>query len=436
MIETNNSLLQNLIDGFSPEKQSDTIKSEAFEKLKNLGFPTTKNEEWKYTNLSNLVSKPFQIAAGKYSHQTTTAQIKRFRLESFKANELVLINGVFIAEASKTYSPAHELEILSFQDAKKLNHPLFSQHFSKYAQVKDGFSAANTAFAEDGYLIHVPKGKEPELPLVIHHITDSSFDNILVQPRLLIVLGENAGLKVVEMYNNFPNGNADTTNLSNGITEIFLEKSSRCSHYKIHNDESNCNHVGTVQVRQLDKSVFNSFAFTLQGGLVRNNLNIEIDGQYAECHMNGLYLCRGNMLVDNHTFVNHLQPNSESNELYKGVIDGKATGVFNGKIYVSKDAQKTNAFQSNRNILLSPEGSIYTKPQLEIFADDVKCSHGTTTGQLDSEALFYLRARGLSEEAGKALLLKAFVNEVVETVDLEPLKQYLEAEVERWFGNL
>lgn len=434
MTDTQTTLLDSLLQGFAAN--DDQNRSAAFEQLKKLGFPTTKNEEWKYTNLSNLVAQPFQVHPGIKSHAASAQQIKKFHLEDFKANELVLINGQLVEEAMQLHTPGHELEILSFREARELKNENFQQHFSKYLQLKDGFTAANTAFAEDGYFIYVPKGKEPELPLVIHHITDASFDNILVQPRLLVVLGENAGLKLVEVYNNFPAPKSEHTNLCNGVTEIFLDKSARCSHYKIHNDESGCNHVGTVQVRQLDKSVFSSYAFTLEGGLVRNNLNIEIDGQYAECHMNGLYLCRGNMLVDNHTYVNHLQPNSESNELYKGVIDGKATGVFNGKIFVSKDAQKTNAFQSNRNILLSADGSIYTKPQLEIFADDVKCSHGTTTGQLDAEALFYLRARGLSEEAGKALLLKAFANEVVETVDLEPLREYLEAQVERWFEKL
>jgi Fe-S cluster assembly protein SufD len=293
-------------------------------------------------------------------------------------------------------------------------------HSSKYQ--KDGINALNTAFVKDGVFIFVKKGQIVEQPIYIYNITDSRSGNVLSQPRSLVYVSENAQVQIVESYATLGLDESFT----NQVLEIIVDKDARAEYYKIQNDSAHTNQVSTTHIRQIAKSYTHTVTISLNGGIIRNNLNLVLDAEYCEGHLYGLYLQKGQTHVDNHTVVDNVKPNCFSNELYKGIIDGKATGVFNGKILVQPQAQKTNAYQSNKNILLSDDASVNTKPQLEIFADDVKCSHGCTVGRLNEEGLFYLQSRGIPSKIAKSLLLHAFAIDVLEHIRPEPIREYVE----------
>ncbi len=341
---------------------------------------------------------------------------------------LVIENGLFSAKYSKLGDLPKGLIIQNISDATNLD--TFKTHYSKYADVtSDSFIALNAALASGGVFVHVSKSAVVEAPIHIIHINSSTTPTI-INTRNLVVVEENAQVTIVE---SFVIANNSGKIFNNILSEIVVAANANVKHYKIQDEGDAGNLVNTTQVYQKKQSIFSTNNFTLSGSLVRNNLTIVLDDEFIESHLNGLYLTKGNQVVDNHTLVDHRKPNCNSNELYKGIIDEKSAATFNGKIYVRKDAQKTNAFQSNKNILLSDDGTINTKPQLEIYADDVKCSHGTSTGKLDEDQVFYLRARGLSEASAKKLLMHAFASEVVNMVELEELKNYLEAEISNRF---
>ncbi|MEQ8926252.1 MAG: Fe-S cluster assembly protein SufD, partial [Fulvivirga sp.] len=259
-------------------------------------------------------------------------------------------------------------------------------------------------------------------PIAMYFINDSSESTVYSNSRNLVIAGKSSQANFIEFFLT----EGKESSFSNIATEVMVDENAHIGYYRVQNNKESAYQVGTTQVYQSRSSVFSAYTFTLNGAIIRNNLNVIVDGEGCETNMYGLYLVNGKTHVDNHTSVDHIQPHCESNELYKGILEDSAKGVFNGKVFVRKEAQKTNAFQSNKNILLSDTAVVNTKPQLEIWADDVKCSHGCTTGQLDEDALFYLRARGLSKDSARALLLYAFAIEVLETVKLEPLKNFLE----------
>lgn len=370
------------------------IKQDAFKTFEALGIPTVRNEEWKYTRISSLFNKDFVIAPAteaKYTRQ----QLDNVRIPGFQnVNELVFVNGRFVAEASDIRSSS--LIVLPLAEAAAGAYKgIVTQHLghsTKY--VKDGIHALNTAFVQDGVFISVKKGQVVEQPVFIYHLTDAQSANTFAQPRALVHINEAAQVQFVEAY--VTNGNAES--FTNQVIELIVEKYALVEYYKIENDTQNSTLVSTTHFRQVGKSTIHTVTISLHGNVVRNNLNIAMEAAYSDAHMYGLYFLEGSTHVDNHTIVDNVMPNCVSNEFYKGIIDQNATAVFNGKIYVQQDAQKTNAFQSNKNILLSDTAQVNTKPQLEIFADDVKCSHGCTVGQLDEEGMFYLRSRGISEK--------------------------------------
>jgi len=333
---------------------------------------------------------------------------------------LVFVNGFFAKEISILAPQKDGIFFGSFAEAKKLFFAELEEYFSSITEEKNSFAALNTAFAQDGAYIKVADGKLVEHPIHVLQISTGE-ENILSQPRNLFIFGKNSSAKIIFTSHSL----RSVKNFSNVVTEVFAGENSNVELITIQNDSENSSTVNQLFAKQERSSNFTDTKFTLGGGIIRNNVTISIAGEGAEAHMNGLYLTEGNQLVDNHTLVIHAVPNCQSNELYKGILDGESTGVFNGKIFVAQDAQKTNAFQSNRNILLSPNATMNTKPQLEIFADDVKCSHGATIGQLDEESLFYLRARGLDRTQAQALLLSAFAGEVIEKISIEEVRNYL-----------
>ncbi len=272
------------------------------------------------------------------------------------------------------------------------------------------------------FLFMWQKEKLIEHPIYIYHITDARSVNIFSQPRSLMIVNELAQVQVVENYSTLGSNESFT----NQVMEIIVESEARLEYYKIQNDGSNTNQVSTTHIRQVGKSFTHAVTISLNGGLIRNNLNVILDAKNCEAHLYGLYFQSGHSHIDNHTIVDNIKPNCLSNEFYKGILNDHATGVFNGKIFVRQPAQKTNAYQSNKNILLSDTCSVNTKPQLEIFADDVKCTHGCTVGSLNEEGLFYLQSRGISEKTARNLLLGAYASDILEQVKPEPLRKWVE----------
>jgi Fe-S cluster assembly protein SufD len=283
----------------------------------------------------------------------------------------------------------------------------------------------NSALWTDGALVYVPDNTHTQNPIEIINIFTGN-NEILVSPRHLIIAGKNAEVIILE-HNVSVDLNVPI--IVNGCTEIFAGENSKIQFYRIQDHCKNVSIISSIYVTQEKKSSFDSYAITLNSDWIRNNSTIALNGEYCQSYLNGLFITSGDEHVDNHTFVQHNQPNCQSNQLYKGILDGKSTGVFNGKILVNRGAQKTNAYQSAKNILLSDDATINTRPQLEIYADDVKCSHGASTGKLDEEAMFYLRSRGLSESTARAILLFAFANDVLKNIHVEPLKNYLEERI-------
>ena len=293
-------------------------------------------------------------------------------------------------------------------------------HSSNY--LKDGINALNTAFVQGAVFIHVKKGQVPEHPVYIYNITDARSENIFSQPRSLVHISENAQVQLVESYATIGLNESFT----NQVMEIVVEKDAMIEYYKIQNDAPHTNQVSTTHFRQVGKSYIHTVVISLNGGIVRNNLNVVLEAEHCEAHLYGLYFPTGQTHIDNHTVVDNVKPNCLSNQLYKGILNDSASAVFNGKIFVQPNAQKTNAYQSNKNILLSESASVNTKPQLEIFANDVKCSHGCTVGRLNEEGLFYLRSRGIPEKIAKSLLVHAFAIDILEHIKPEPIRMYVD----------
>ena len=405
------------------------LRRAALKQFEQLGFPTIRNEEWKYSSVNGLLKQAFDL------DETTTLTIDDLaplEIPNLEGNLLYFINGRYHAELSRIVSPPEQLHITNFADALKTEPELIGSHFARYANYQDNaFTALNTALATDGIVIRVPNNTTVEQPVILRFITDTRTKNIASQLRNLIVVGKNAELMLAESYRTLGEG----TSFVNVVTEIVLGRDARMQYYKVQNETEKAYHIGTTQVHQTDNSHFYSATVTLNGNFVRNNLNIRLDGQHAEAFMYGLYMPNGRQHVDNHTLVDHAMPNSYSNELYKGILDDNSTGVFNGKIFVRPDAQKTNAYQSCKNVVLSTGASMNTKPQLEIFADDVKCSHGTTTGKLNDEALFYMRSRGIPKDEARTLLLYAFSQDVLSQIKIQPIREYLERVVTEKLGK-
>lgn len=392
----------------------------AMENFNKLGFPTTKHEEWKYSNVKKIVNDSYQFHAHSAITQT---DIDAIALPNLHGNVLYFINGVYKPEFSSLVSSEQGLEILTLQEAQEKNHELLNTFFAKETDIEsEAFTALNTALANDGVVVYVPANKTIEEPIILRMIADVQESNTGVQLRNLIVVGKNAEVKIAEAYRTIGKSAA----FSNVVTELYIAEDARVDYYKVQNENNASAHIGTTLVHQKDKSYFHAATFTINGGFVRNNLNLILDGQHIDSHMYGLYIPNSKQHIDNHTMVDHRKPNSVSNELYKGILMDKSTGVFNGKIFVREDAQKTNAYQNCRNVLVSDSASMNTKPQLEIWADDVKCSHGTTTGQLNDEAVFYMQSRGIPKKEAIRLQLLAFAEDVVSKIKIDTIHDYLE----------
>jgi Fe-S cluster assembly protein SufD len=415
------SVQETLINGKSESVFCQTRKK-AIRQFEKLGFPSAKHEEWKYSNVKNLIGADYNFNG---QHQVTPELADEIQIPGLDGNILYFINGKYEAALSRIVSPASEVTILPLHEAITAEAELFNKYFNTIAKTED------EAFADQGVFIHVGRSKEVSQPIVLCYISDARQHNVGQQPRNLVIIEENAHVKVAETFKTI----GPERSFTNIVSEIFVAKDAYAEFYKVQDESQNAYHVGTTQVQMLDRSHFYSATVTVNGGFIRNNLHIEIDGEYCDAYMYGLYVPDGVQHIDNHTLADHRKPNSISNELYKGVLRDQSKGVFNGKIFVRQDAQKTNAYQSCKNVVLSDGASMNTKPQLEIFADDVKCSHGTTTGQLDDEALFYLRSRGIPKSEAMRLLMFAFCEDVLTQIRIDSIKEHLEALVSDKLSN-
>ena len=399
-------------------KSLPAFRREAIGVFSKLGFPTTKHEEWKYTSLSALLKPTYKAANPAIPF--SSIDVDKYKVAGEDAIVLVFQNGRFNKQASSPYSHK-SIRIKSLAESPDIQ--LNNHHFGALASANDeAFVALNTAFHFDGVFICLPDNTDLKTPVHIIHVNDSRNESIAAYPRNLIIVGKNSKAQIISSYHSLNQGNAS---LTNSVTEIFVGENAFVEVDYKQNEGDTAYHINQTFVKQQRNSTFDICTATVGGKLIRNNLNIVLSDVNCTAHLNGLAISVGNQIIDNHTLVDHASPNCQSNELYKNILDGNSHGIFNGKIYVRKDAQKTNAYQSNKNILLSKEAVMNAKPQLEIYADDVKCSHGATTGQLDDDALFYLRARGIGEADAKALLNFAFASDVIEKINNESLKKNL-----------
>ena len=395
-------------------------KRAAIARFDQMGFPTPRNEEWKYSNVKDLISVNYDFNA---QSSIGIAELEDLRIPEQDANIIYFVNGHYHPELSSMISSQDQITISSLSEAYKKNPSLVNSYFNELVKDDtDAFTALNTAFAQDGIFIHVPDNQTVEHPVIMRFISDARVQHVGSQPRNIVAVGKNGHVKLAEAFRTL----GSERSFTNAVTEIYVGEEAGVEYYKVQNESDNAYHIGTTQIKMQDRSHFYAGTVTLNGKFTRNNLNIVIDGEHCEAHMYGLYFPDGSQHVDNHTIADHSKPNSVSNELYKGILRDQSKGVFNGKIFVREDAQKTNAFQSCKNIVLSTEATMNTKPQLEIYADDVKCSHGTTTGQIDEEALFYMRSRGISRSEAMSLLMFAFCADVVSQIKIDSIREYLE----------
>jgi len=397
-------------------------RKQAITQFEKVGLPGSKQEEYRYTPITKNLEKNFNWNTS--ATVSTTDSIADFLIPDLNANILVFVNGKYSALLSKIVSLESEVKIIPLTKAFQTNNDEITTWLDKVLTPEsDPFAAMNSALWQEGLFIHVPENTSVVKPIFILHVNDASQEQVIVHTRILGILEKGSQLSVVEKFDSV----GENPVFHNFSEEWIVKEKSHLEYCKVQNDAGKSYQVANTVIHQSDSSILNTFTLTLNGQLVRNNLGIVIDGENCESHFYGLYLLNGNTLADNHTVVDHKKPNSFSNEMYKGIMDGNSKGVFNGKIFVRPHAQKTNAFQSNRNILVSDTSTVNTKPQLEIWADDVKCSHGCTTGQLDEEALFYLRSRGIAAPIAKAMLLYAFAAEVLTPIQNETLKSYLDS---------
>ncbi|MGH7797712.1 MAG: Fe-S cluster assembly protein SufD [Candidatus Binatia bacterium] len=387
-----------------------------------LGFPTTKNEEWKYTNVEPAVSLPFGQVNGE-AKSFATAEILSNALAENDGPRLVFLNGIFAPELSSTRGLPGGVRLASLAERSAQGDALLASQIGRYANHKrNAFVALNTAFMGDGAVVVIPPGCRLTQPIYLVYASGAMARPIVSYPRTLILLGADSEVKIVESYAAANGGKY----FCNAVTELIAEGDSIAHHYRLQREGEAAFHMGTLAAHLGRGSHLTAHAVTLSGALVRNNVHVSLNGEGAECVLNGLYLGDGKQHIDNFTEIEHARPRATSLELYKGILDGAAHGVFNGKIVVHKDAQKSDARQTNRNLLLSADAVVNTKPQLEIYADDVKCSHGSTIGQLDPDALFYLRSRGLGPDEARSLLCFAFASDIVGRIKIGSLRRRLD----------
>ncbi len=393
------------------------VRSNAIKNFENKGFPSKKEEAWKYTSLNAILKNDFSVFPKK-ENAIEFKDVKKYFLHEIDTYKVVFIDGIFSSFLSSTTHDGLDVCLMSSALTKPKYKMVIDTYFNQIASKEDSLTSLNTAFSLEGAYINIPKSKVVEKPIEIIYFSTGNEAALMVQPRNLIIVGENAHVQIVERHQSL---NSNPV-LTNSVTEIFAQKRAIVDYYKVQNDVQTANLIDNTYIAQKQESRVAVHTFSFGGNITRNNLNFYHQGERIDSTLKGITIINDKQHVDHYTLVHHAQPHCESHQNYKTILDGSATGVFNGKIYVEKEAQKTDAFQQNNNILLTDKASINAKPQLEIFADDVKCSHGCTIGQLDESAMFYMQQRGIPKKEAKALLMYAFTSEVTNSIKIPELK--------------
>jgi Fe-S cluster assembly protein SufD len=406
------------------------VRQAAFSRFAAIGFPSTREEAWKHTSVAALAKIPFTPAG--YAREALRDDVLiRASFGQMTGPRLVFVNGHYAPELSSLQPLPEGVIVGSLAQAISANRRSVEPHLAGYASFqKHAFVALNTAFMQDGAFIHIPPGTSVAAPIHLLFVSTAPEKATVSSPRNLIVVDRGGQATVVESYV----GVAHEVYLTNAVTEVVAGEHAVINHYRLQQESKAAFHMATLQVHQDRSSNVISHAIALGGALARNEVTAVLDGEGSECTLNGLFMVAGQQHVDNQTRIEHVQPYCTSRELYKGVMDGKGRGVFNGTIYVHKAAQKSNAKQTNKNLLLSPDAWINTKPQLEIYNNDVKCGHGSTIGRLDEEALFYLRCRGIGLEQARSLLTYAFASEMLSQINIEPMQAALHETLHTWLS--
>jgi len=400
------------------------IRRAAMDRFVEMGFPTMRQEDWRFTNTAPIVTTPFQLAAP--NGVTLDEDVLAEHILDGAWPRLVFINGYFSAGLSSVNDLPGSIRVGSIAKMAAGDSPMIEEHLARHADYKThAFTAMNTAFSSDGAVVCVPEGTVLDQPVHVLYISVPGAEPQVSHPRGLIIAEAGSQVTVIESYLGIEREADAGAYCTNAETESVVGDNATVDHYKVVREKPNAYHVGTTHLRQTRDSTVTSHVVTLGGAMVRNDVTAVLDGEGAHCTLNGLYVMRDRSHVDNHLWVEHAKPHGDSRQFYKGVLDDHARAVFSGRINVHKDAQKTDAKQTNMNLLLSDTAQVHTKPQLEIFADDVKCTHGATIGQIDEQAIFYLQSRGIDETTARGILLFAFVNESLERVRPEPLRSRL-----------
>ncbi len=393
------------------------IRSQAIKNFENKGFPTKKEEAWKYTSLNAVLKNDFSVFPKK-ENSIEFKDVKKYFLHEIDTYKVVFIDGVFSSFLSSTTHDGLDVCLMASALTKPKYKMVIDTYFNQIASKEESLTTLNTAFALEGAYINIPKSKVVEKPIEIIYFSTGNEAALMVQPRNLVIVGENAHVQIVERHQSLN----ENPVLTNSVTEIFAQKRAIVDYYKVQNDVQTANLIDNTYIAQKQESRVAVHTFSFGGNITRNNLNFYHQGERIDSTLKGITIIGDKQHVDHYTLVQHATPNCESHQNYKTILDGQSNGVFNGKIFVEKEAQKTDAFQQNNNILLSDKATINAKPQLEIFADDVKCSHGCTIGQLDEDAMFYMQQRGIPKKEAKALLMYAFTSEVTSSIKIPELK--------------
>jgi Fe-S cluster assembly protein SufD len=424
---------------FTRQRPSETpawlrdLRESAFARFCETGFPTTRNEDWRFTNLASLVRTPFRLPR---EEETTPLQQKHTAAWQISgaAARLIFINGHYHPGLSTLERLPAGIKLCGLRQAIRDAEPVLSRHLGRYVNItRDPFCALNTAFMEDGAFLLLPRNTVADAPIHLLFVSTASEVPLMTHPRNLIIVEEQAQISIVEEYVSF---GEEVPAFSNAVTELVAGENATVIHTLIEHEHGQAFNFSTLRIEQARSANVASHSLLLGGGLVRNNVHPVLAGEGGECLINGLFIGSGHQHLDNYMQVEHAKPHCASRQFYNGILDGQSHGVFHGRIIVHKDAQKTDAKQTNRNLLLSDAAQIDTKPQLEIYADDVKCTHGATIGQIEENALFYLQSRGIAEPEARRLLLGAFAGECLERIAESPLRAYAEAALEQRLTTL
>ena len=394
------------------------VRTSAIKNFESKGFPTKKEEAWKYTSLNSILKNDYSVFP-KHEDSIEFKDVKKFFMHEIDTYKVIFVDGKFASHLSSTTHDGIDVCLMASALTKPKYKMIIDEYFNKIASKEESLTTLNTAFSLEGAYINIPKSKVADKPVEIIYFSTGIEDALMVQPRNLVIVGENAHVQIIERHQSLN----ENPVLTNSVTEIFAQKRAIVDYYKIQNDVLTANLIDNTYISQKQESIVSVHTFSFGGNITRNNLNFHHFGERIDSTLKGITIIGNKQHVDHHTLVQHSTPNCESHQNYKTILNDSATGVFNGKIYVEREAQKTNAFQQNNNILLSDKATINAKPQLEIFADDVKCSHGCTIGQLDETAMFYMQQRGIPKKEAKALLMYAFSNEVIQSIKIPELKQ-------------